>query len=117
MKFALLAARALAASPAASARAKRHCVGADGSEISDAGTKKQCKKAGGKWMKMKASNMAKSPGSRAKPPGKGSGFARRRLGGAACARERETREQRGACFWAAEGSSRGVSGCPREHPR
>jgi len=41
------------------AKAKRHCVGADGSEISDAGTKKQCKKAGGKWRKMTASTMAK----------------------------------------------------------
>ena len=59
MKFALIAAFALAASPAAFAKAKRHCVSADGSEISDAGTKKQCKKAGGKWRKMKASAMAK----------------------------------------------------------
>jgi hypothetical protein len=59
MKFALIAALVVAASPAAFAKAKRHCVGADGSEISDAGTKKQCKKAGGKWRKMKASAMAK----------------------------------------------------------
>ena len=59
MKFAMLAALALAASPAAFAKAKRHCVGDDGSEISDAGTKKQCKKAGGKWRKMKAASMAK----------------------------------------------------------
>ena len=59
MKFALIAAFALAASPAAFAKAKRHCIGADGSEISDAGTKKQCKKAGGKWRKMKASAMVK----------------------------------------------------------
>jgi hypothetical protein len=59
MKFAMIAALALAASPAAFAKAKRHCIGADGSEISDAGTKKQCKKAGGKWRKMKASTMAK----------------------------------------------------------
>jgi hypothetical protein len=59
MKFAMIAALALAASPAAFATAKRHCVGADGSELSDAGTKKQCKKAGGKWKKMKASSMAK----------------------------------------------------------
>jgi len=59
MKFTLIAALALAASPAAFAKAKRHCVGADGSEISDAGTKKQCKKDGGKWTKMKASSMAK----------------------------------------------------------
>ena len=59
MKFAMIAALALVASPAAFAKTKRHCVGADGSEISDAGTKKQCKKAGGKWKKMKASSMAK----------------------------------------------------------
>jgi len=59
MKFALIAAFALVASPAAFAKAKRHCVSAYGSEISDAGTKKQCKKAGGKWRKMKASAMAK----------------------------------------------------------
>ena len=59
MKFALIAAFALAASPAAFAKAKRHCFSADGSQISDAGTKKQCKKAGGKWKKMKASAIAK----------------------------------------------------------
>ena len=59
MKFAMIAAFALAASPAAFATAKRHCVGADGSEISDAGTKKQCKKAHGKWKKMKASDTAR----------------------------------------------------------
>jgi len=59
MKLALIAAFALVAAPAAFAKAKRHCVNADGSEISDAGTKKQCKKAGGKWRKMKASAMAR----------------------------------------------------------
>ena len=59
MKVALIAAFALAASPAAFAKAKRHCISADGSEISDAGTKKQCKKASGKWRKMKASSMTK----------------------------------------------------------
>jgi hypothetical protein len=59
MKFALIAAFALAASPAAFAKAKRHCVSAYGSEISDAGTKKQCKKAGGKWKKIKTSARAK----------------------------------------------------------
>jgi hypothetical protein len=59
MKFALIAAFALAASPAAFAKTKRHCVSPDGSELSDAGTKKKCKKAGGKWRKMKASAMAK----------------------------------------------------------
>src|SRR5205085_4886395 len=76
MKLALIAAFALVVAPAAFAKANRHCVGAYGSEISDAGTKKQCKKAGGKWTKMKASSMAKSSWSPAKPLGKGSGFAR-----------------------------------------
>jgi hypothetical protein len=47
------AALALALSPAAfAAKAKSHCVSADGSEVS-AQTKKECKKAGGKWKKMK----------------------------------------------------------------
>lgn len=59
MKFALIAAFALAASPAAFAKVKRHCVSAEGSEISDATTKKQCKKTHGKWMKMKPSDVAK----------------------------------------------------------
>jgi hypothetical protein len=58
MKFALIAAVALVASPAF-AKPKRHCVSADGSEISDAGTKKQCKKAHGKWRKMRASDVHK----------------------------------------------------------
>jgi hypothetical protein len=59
MKLALIAAFALAAAPAAFANVKRHCVSGDGSEISDATTKKQCKKAHGKWRKMKASDVAK----------------------------------------------------------
>ena len=59
MKFALIAAFAVAASPAAFAKVKRHCVNADGSEISDATTKKQCKKTHGKWRKIKSSDMAK----------------------------------------------------------
>jgi hypothetical protein len=58
MKFALIAAFALVASPVF-AKAKSHCVNADGSEISDAATKKQCKKAHGKWRKMKASDAAR----------------------------------------------------------
>ena len=58
MKFALIVAVALVASPAF-AKAKRHCVSADGSEISDAGTKKQCNKAHGKWRKMKPSDARK----------------------------------------------------------
>lgn len=59
MKFALIAAFALAASPAAFAKSKRHCVSTYGSEISDAGTKKQCNKAHGKWRKMKPSDARK----------------------------------------------------------
>ncbi len=58
MKLALIAALALAASPAF-AKVKHHCVNADGSEISDTSTKKQCKKAHGKWKKMKASDTAR----------------------------------------------------------
>jgi len=58
MKFALIAAFVLIASPAF-ARVKRHCVNADGSEISDATTKKQCRRAHGKWKKMKSSEMAR----------------------------------------------------------
>jgi hypothetical protein len=57
MKFALIAAFAVVASPAF-AKVERHCVNADGSEISVT-TKKQCKKAHGKWKKMKASEMAR----------------------------------------------------------
>lgn len=58
MKFVLIAALMLAASPAF-AKVKRHCVNSDGSEISDATTKKQCKKAHGKWKKMRASDMSR----------------------------------------------------------
>ena len=58
MELALIAVFALVASPAF-AKAKRHCVNADGSEIYDAVTKKQCKKAHGKWRKMKASDTRK----------------------------------------------------------
>ena len=52
MKIAL-AALVLFASPAF-AKAKHHCVNSDGTEVSGAQTKKQCKKMGGKWKKMKA---------------------------------------------------------------
>jgi hypothetical protein len=58
MKFALIAALTLAASPVF-AKVKRHCVNPDGSEISDATTKKQCKKAHGKWKKMRPSDTAR----------------------------------------------------------
>lgn len=53
MKIALVAAFALFAAPAAFAKAP-HCVGADGAEMASAANKKDCKKAGGKWMKPKA---------------------------------------------------------------
>jgi hypothetical protein len=58
MKYVLIAAFALVASPAF-AKVKRHCVSADGSEMSDATTKKQCKKAHGKWKTIKASDTIK----------------------------------------------------------
>jgi hypothetical protein len=58
MRFMMIVAFALAASPAF-AKVKHHCVSADGGEMSDATTKKQCKKAHGKWKKMKASDPMK----------------------------------------------------------
>jgi hypothetical protein len=58
MRFALIVAFAVAASPAM-AKVKHHCVGADGSEIYDAATKKKCKKAHGKWKRVKNSDVAK----------------------------------------------------------
>jgi len=58
MKYALIAAFALVASPAF-AKVKYHCLSAEGSEMSDATTKKLCKKAHGKWKKMKASETMK----------------------------------------------------------
>jgi len=62
MKLAFAAALAFALSPAAfAAKAKSHCVNADGSEVSSAQTKKQCKKAGGKWKKMKAGDTSSAP--------------------------------------------------------
>jgi hypothetical protein len=57
MKTFLFAAIALGlcATPAlAKGKAKRHCVGKDGSEMADAKNRKECKAAGGKWKKMKA---------------------------------------------------------------
>ena len=61
-----LAALVLFASPAF-AKAKHHCVNSDGTEVSGTQTKKQCKKAGGKWKKMKASDMSSTT---ATPPPK-----------------------------------------------
>ena len=58
MKLALIVAFALVASPAF-AKMKRRCVSADGAEIADASTMKQCKQAPGNWRKVKASNVAK----------------------------------------------------------
>jgi hypothetical protein len=56
MKIALVAAFAFALAPAAFAKGgKHHCVGSDGSDMASATTKKECKKAGGKWEKMKKS--------------------------------------------------------------
>jgi hypothetical protein len=54
VKIALIAAFAIAFAPAAFAKGgKKHCVGADGADVPSATTKKECKKAGGKWQKMK----------------------------------------------------------------
>jgi len=51
----LLAALALAASPAfAKGKGKHHCTKADGTEDATAKNKKACAKAGGKWEKVKA---------------------------------------------------------------
>ena len=55
MKLVFAAALAFAFSSAAFAKTKKHCMNTDGTENSSAASKKQCKKAGGKWMKMKAS--------------------------------------------------------------
>lgn len=52
MKTALLAVFLLSSVPAFAKAHKGHCVGADGSEMTTATSKKACKKAGGKWQKM-----------------------------------------------------------------
>jgi len=59
MKLVFAVALTFALSSAAFARSKNHCVNSDGTENTSAASKKQCKKAGGKWKKMKASAMAK----------------------------------------------------------
>ena len=62
MKIALLAALALAASPAfAMGKAKSHCMKADGTEDTTAKNKKDCTKAGGTWGKMKMDKSATAP--------------------------------------------------------
>ena len=53
MKIVLGTALAMSLAPAAFAKAP-HCVGPGGAEMASATTKKDCKKAGGKWMKPKA---------------------------------------------------------------
>jgi hypothetical protein len=55
MKLVFAVALALAFSSAAFAKTKKHCMSADGTENTSATSKKQCKKAGGKWLKMKSS--------------------------------------------------------------
>lgn len=71
MKTALLALFVLASAPAFAKGAKHHCVNSDGSEVA-AQTKKECKKAGGKWKKMKKGEAAAagSTDTTATPPAK-----------------------------------------------
>ena len=52
MKIAFVAAFAMSLAPAAFAR-DPHCVAADHSEMPSATNRKDCRKAGGKWMKPK----------------------------------------------------------------
>ena len=62
MKIALIAAFAIAFAPAAFAKGgKKHCVGADGADVPSATSKKECKKAGGKWQKMKKADATTAP--------------------------------------------------------
>jgi len=55
MKLVFAVALAFAFSSAAFAKSKKHCMNSDGTENNSAASKKQCKKAGGKWLKMKTS--------------------------------------------------------------
>ncbi|HEY4730284.1 MAG TPA: hypothetical protein VIH41_04075 [Myxococcales bacterium] len=55
MKLVFAVALAFAFSSAAFAKSKKHCMNSDGTENASAASKKQCKKAGGKWLKMKSS--------------------------------------------------------------
>jgi hypothetical protein len=64
MKLVFAVALAFGLSSAAFAKGKMHCVSSDGTENTSATSKKQCKKAGGKWQKMKsgsASSTSTSP--------------------------------------------------------
>ena len=58
MKLVFAVALAFGLSSAAFAKGKMHCVNSDGSENTSATSKKQCKKAGGKWQKLKAGGAA-----------------------------------------------------------
>ena len=57
MKTLMFSALAVAflASPAFAAKAARHCVAKDGTEIASISTAKACKASSGKWVKVKAS--------------------------------------------------------------
>ena len=55
MKLVFAVALAFAFSSAAFAKSKKHCMSADGTENTSAASKKQCEKAGGKWLKVKTS--------------------------------------------------------------
>jgi len=58
MKLVFAVALAFAFSSAAFAKSKKHCMNSDGTENTSAASKKQCKKAGGKWQKLKAGGAA-----------------------------------------------------------
>ena len=58
MKLVFAVALAFALSSAAFAKSKSHCVNSDGTENASAASKKQCKKAGGKWQKMKSGSVS-----------------------------------------------------------
>ena len=60
MKLVFAVALAFAFSSAAFAKSKKHCMSADGTENTSAASKKQCKKAGGKWQKMKSGSASSS---------------------------------------------------------
>ena len=60
MKLVFAVALAFAFSSAAFAKSKKHCMNSDGTENTSAASKKQCKKAGGKWQKMKSGSASSS---------------------------------------------------------
>jgi len=61
MKLVFAVALAFAFSSAAFAKSKKHCMSSDGTENTSATSKKQCRKAGGKWLKMKTSASSSMP--------------------------------------------------------